>query len=175
VALAQRVFVVGQGGGTGLGLIYGVAGVGTGLGPVLARRFTLDQQPRLRIALALSYLISILGVVITARMASFDQVLIGTFVRSFGGGINWVFSTQLLLALTPNPVRGRVFSSEFALFTLANAVGTAAGGWALDHTSMDLSGLMNWSAGLTLIPGLLWTWWVWRGMKRGLLSQEGYV
>lgn len=160
VTLAEQVFVIGEGGGTSLGLMYAAAGIGTGIGPIVARRFTGDESRSLRMALAWSYGLGILGLAITAPLASFGVVLLGTLIRTVGGGINWVFSTQLLLQLLPDRVRGRVFSTEFALFTLANAVGAAAGGWALDSTGLGIPGLLWISAALTLIPGLIWVLWV---------------
>jgi predicted MFS family arabinose efflux permease len=60
----------------------------------------------------------------------------------------------------PNRVRGRVFSTEFALLTLANAVGAVAGGWALDRATLSLSAILWWMGGLILLPGLLWSLWV---------------
>ncbi len=172
VILAEQVYVIGEGGGTSLGLLYAVAGVGTGIGPIVARWFTGDRDRHLRVFLALSYLLTVIGIAITAPLASFGVVLFGTFLRAFGGGINWVFSTQLLLQLVPDRVRGRVFSSEFAMFTLANAAGTAAGGWALDSTSLGISTLLWWLAGLTLIPGLLWVAWLTTGRRAPPLPQD---
>jgi MFS family permease len=160
VVLAEQVFVIGEGGGTGLGLIYAVAGVGTGIGPIIARRFTGDRDQPLRVALAVSYAIAALGFVIMAPLASFELILVGTLLRAVGGGIGWVFSTQLLLQTVPNYVRGRVFSSEFALFTLFNAAGTAVGGWALDAQWITISDTFWWMTVLTLVPGLLWTLWI---------------
>ena len=160
VVLAERIFVIGEGGGTSLGLLYAVSGVGTGLGPVLARRITGDREWPLRVALVLSYAICVAGLVFTAPLVSFAAVLFGTFVRAFGGGINWVFSNQLLFYAVPERVRGRVFSTEFAIFTLASAASTAAGGWALDHTRLGVSGLMWVMAALTAIPGVLWAVWI---------------
>jgi predicted MFS family arabinose efflux permease len=95
-------------------------------------------------------------VALVAPLWSFEWVLVGTFWRAVGGGVVWVFSTQLLLHRLPAGVRGRVFATELALFTLANAIGAAAAGWALDRTGIGLDGLAAWIAGLTLVPGLLW-------------------
>jgi MFS family permease len=160
VTLAEQVFVIGQGGGISLGLLYAVLGAGTGLGPIAARAITGDRDRPQRLAIATSYAIQAVGMALAAPLASFGLVLAGTFVRGFGGGVGWMFSTQLLLQLLPNRVRGRVFSTEFALFTLANAAGAVAGGWALDRAAMNLSGILWWMGGLILLPGLLWTLWV---------------
>jgi MFS family permease len=172
VVLAEQVFVIGEGGGTSLGLMYAVAGVGTGLGPIVARRFTEDRDRPLRVALALSYAIGALGLALMAPLRGFGLVLFGTLLRAVGGGIGWVFATQLLLQLVPNRVRGRVFSTEFALFTLMNAVGTAAGGWALDSSKVGLSGMLWAMAALILVPGALWTLWITIGRRRNLPAPE---
>ena len=159
VTLAQRVFVIGENGGTSLGLMYAFAGIGTGVGPIVARIFTRDQDRKLRLAITISYAIGVVGLAITAPLASFALVLLGTFTRSLGGGINWTFSTQLLLEWAPNRVRGRIFSSEFAMFTLANAVSSAAGGWFLDNTGLGISGIIWWMSALMVVPGILWFAW----------------
>jgi predicted MFS family arabinose efflux permease len=160
VALAEQVFVIGKGGGLSLGIIFGVVGLGTGLGPIISRRFTGDHDRSLRIGIGVSFAVGSLGLVIVAPIASFEMVLLGTLIRSFGIGVIWVFSTQLLLQLVPGEFRGRVFSMEFAFLTLANAAGAALGGWALDNTSLGLSGL-TWSmVGLSVVSGLGWTTWL---------------
>ena len=160
VRLAQEVFVLGAGGGTSLGLFYAVGGLGTGLGPILARRFTGDHPPQLRRAIAVAYLLAITGLLVMAPLVTFPIVLLGTFLRTFGGGINWVFSTHLLMQMVPSEVRGRVFSTEFALFTLAMAIGTGVVGWVLDTAWLSISQVISGVAVLLLVPGILWTSWV---------------
>jgi MFS family permease len=160
VTLAQQVFVIGENGGTSLGLLYAFAGIGTGIGPIVARVFTADRDRSLRIALAISYVIGVIGLAMTAPLASFVLVLLGTLIRSLGGGINWTFSTQLLLEWAPDRVRGRVFASEFAMFTLSSAISSAAGGWLLDNTSLGISGIIWWMTGLMIVPGILWSLWI---------------
>ena len=94
---------------------------------------------------------------ITAPLFNLETVLLGGFVRSIGGGIVWVFSTQLLLQNAPNEIRGRIFGTEFALFTLMGSVATAVVGALLDqfHTSAILWGMVA----LPLIPVALWSLW----------------
>ena len=164
VALAEQVFIIGEGGGISLGLIYAVLGIGTGVGPILARRFTGDRDRPLRVAIAISYAVGTVGVWLTATIISFPIVLFGTFLRGLGGAIGWVFSTQLLLQLLPDQVRGRVFSTEFALMTLMNAIGAAVGGWLLD-VDVSLPSLLIWMGILNLLPGVLWAIWVLLGKR----------
>jgi MFS family permease len=159
VRLAEEVFVIGEGGGTSLGIMYAVIGVGTGLGPIAARWVTGDRQRAQRIAIAVSYAVTAVGLVIVATLASFGVVLVGTLLRGLGVGMMWVFSTHLLLELLPDEVRGRVFGTEFAMQTLMSAVGALVAGWALDGTRLGIAGIMLISGGLVLLPGALWVVW----------------
>lgn len=159
VSLAEDKFMIGKGGGIGLGLLFVVTGVGTGLGPIIARRFTGDQDRALRYAISVSYFLTAGGLVLAAPLANFGLVLVGATLRGVGGGLGWVFSTQLLLQLVPNQIRGRVFATEFAFLTLMSATGAAMTGRLID-SPLGISGVLAWMAGLILIPSLLWTAWL---------------
>ena len=155
-------------------------GIGTGLSPILARRVTGDNERKMRQAIIFAFGFSAVGMLTgtivlnaTSKIAStgglsgallmnFCLVLLGILIQGAGGGLNWVFSTQLLLQLLPDRVRGRVFSTEFAMMTLANAISAAVGGWALDGTGLGIPGMMGFVAGLLLIPGALWAVWTLR-------------
>ncbi|KAA3642199.1 MAG: MFS transporter [Chloroflexi bacterium] len=160
VSISQNIFVIGEGGGIGLGIIYTAVGIGSGLGPILARRFTGDDENKLRRAIVWGYLITTVGLGVAATLQSFGLVLVGAVLRSFGSGINWVFSTQLLLMLLPERVRGRVLSTEFAILTLLTAFGYAGAGVLLDRTGLGIGGVLWVASALVLIPGTLWALWV---------------
>ena len=81
VAIAQKLFVIGQGGGISLGLMFALSGIGTGVGPMLARWITGDDPKSLRWAITIGYLIGGLGLVLTAPLFSFGSVLLGTMLR----------------------------------------------------------------------------------------------
>lgn len=174
VALAEDVFVIGEGGGISLGILYAFVGIGTGIGPVFVRYFTGDRERPLRLSLALAYPLSAVGTALVATLSSFSVVLVGVLLRAIGGGINWVFSTQLLLQRVPDDVRGRIFASEFAFFTLGSALSTMAGGWLLDHPDVGLNGLLLWMSGAILLPGVLWSLWLimGRGYRRNDINQK---
>jgi len=158
VAIAQQVFVYGKEGGLSLGLMFALAGVGTGIGPIVVRYFIGDERQKLRWAIAVGYLIGGLGLLVTAPLSSFGMVLLGTALRSFGGGLVWVFSTQLLLQAVPRAIRGRIFATEFMFFYLGSAIASTVVGGALDLLS--ISGVIWWMAGMSLLPLLLWSGWL---------------
>lgn len=155
VTLATDVFVIGEGGSTSLGIIYAAVGVGTGLGPIAARWITGDNERVLRRWILWGYLIAAVGLVMISTLSNFNMVLVGTFLRGIGVAVSWVFSTQLLLIIVPNRVRGRVFSTEFAIFTLVNAIGVGIGGWAFDNLGASIPQVLWGMTGITLILGIL--------------------
>ena len=159
VAIAQDVFVIGEGGGISMGLMFALAGVGTGVGPIVARRITGDNPSALKKAIAVGYLIGAIGMVVSAPLPSFFWVLVGTALRGIGGGIIWVFSTQLLLQSVPGQVQGRIFATEFMIFYLASALASSIVGAGLD-SSLGISGVIWWMAILSVIPMLSWAWWI---------------
>lgn len=157
VEIAKRYFVIGVGGALSLGIMYCMNGIGSGIGPILARRWTGDRDKPLRVSINWGYLIASIGIAITASLYNFGIVLFGGLVRSIGGGIAWVFSTQLLLQRAPNEIRGRIFGTEFALFTLMGGASSLITGALLDR--FQLQTILNGMAILNLIPVLLW--WLW--------------
>ena len=158
VVIAEEVFPIGEGGGISLGLMFGIAGIGTGLGPILARYVTGDDDQPLRWAIAVGWLIASAGLYILSTFVNFPVVLVGTFMRGFGGGIVWVFSTQLLLQHVPGEVRGRIFATEYMIFTLLAAFGAAWVGWMLDGV-LDMQPLIRVMGTAILVPTALWIVW----------------
>jgi predicted MFS family arabinose efflux permease len=71
-------------------------------------------------------------------------------------------------------MRGRVFSTEFAVFTLASALGAALGGWVLDHTAFSLTTILLLIAVLALVPTCIWALWVLFG-KRELPEEAQFM
>ena len=164
VAIAQQVFTVGQGGGTSLGLMFGLTGVGSGLGPILARKLTGEDPRSLKEAIAYGYVLAIAGIIVTAPLLSLPMVLLGSFVRSIGSGIIWVFSTHLLLQMVPDEVRGRVFASDFMFFYLGSALASSLVGAALD-TTLSIPTIIWTMAAIGVLPTILWTLWVMKSRR----------
>lgn len=159
VSLAREVYVIGKSGGISLGLLYAFIGLGSGLGPILVRSLTGDENRPMRISIGLSYLAMAGGLSLLSALPSFGWALIGAMIRAMGGGTIWVFSTQLLFVAVPHEVRGRVFATEYALLTLAMAGSAALGGLALDRAGLRPEDLLRAMALLALVPGVLWGLW----------------
>jgi MFS family permease len=161
VTLSKEYFVIGKDGTTGLGIMYGMVGLGTGVSPIVMRRFTGDRNRPMRLMIILGYLIASVAMFVLMPLASFEMILVGMFLRGFGLAIIWVFTTQLLLQLTPARVRGRVFATEFAIQSLGAAAGSFIGGLAADV--LDMQTVIMWMGFIILIPGVMWVLWIWLG------------
>ncbi len=156
VELSSKVFVVGEGGSTSLGWLYAIVGVGTGISPIIARWVTGDRERALRHAITAGYGFTLIGLMLMYPLTSLGLVMTGAFFSGFGIAIIWVFSTTLLLKKLPNEVRGRVFGTEFAILTLAGAIGSALGGWFLDAFNFTVQNLILLMGILMFSFGVNW-------------------
>lgn len=157
IQYAARVFPIGEQGATMLGLIYAVSGLGTGLGPIVMRRWLGDETAQLKWGISLGFGglaagIGLLGVAPTAGL-----FLAGTFVRTLGSGTLWVFSTVLLQREVADHVRGRVFAFEFAVLTLTQSLSILWAGWGQDALALSLRAVTLITSGAGVLVWLLWT------------------
>jgi len=139
-----------------ISLLFAASGLGTALGPILARRFTGRELPRIRWAIALSFL---MGGVYYACLAGAPNLAVAALFLMLArvhGAVVWVFSTVLLQILTEDRYRGRVFAAETSLFTatmMLSSMGTAR---ALDlHAASVAQATLAMSA-ISLIGGACW-------------------
>ncbi|MCA9835559.1 MAG: hypothetical protein KC422_01530, partial [Trueperaceae bacterium] len=158
VAISERVFSIGVGGGISLGLMFMMTGLGSGIGPIIARNITGDKTRALRFAILIGYVMISIGYLIVMPLFTFGTTLFGILFRGLGGGIVWTFSTQLLLQQAPRHISGRIFATEFALFTLTGAIGALIVGRALD--AFGIQTILLGLATLILVPGALWFFWI---------------
>ena len=162
VSLARDFYTFGKDGSTALGVMYAVTGIGTGVGPIVLRWLTGDDLERVRKGLIGGYAFSILGLAVMAPLPAFGLYLMGGFLRGFGSGINWVFSSHLLMATVDSSKRGRVFSADFAFFTLAHAISTLTAGFLMDRFQLGAGTLILGMAVTLWLPGWIWGRWVYR-------------
>lgn len=159
ITLALRYFPIGQSGSVSVGLVFCATGIGTAIGPVVARFFIADRVPALRRGLFWCYIISAAGLVVMAPALSFAMVLAGLVIRGMGGGTMFVFSSHLLMLRTPAEVRGRVFASEFAIRSLLGAAGAAVFSLGVD-SRIGVEGMLWVTAGAALVPAVIWGLWL---------------
>jgi MFS family permease len=164
VSIAKEIFTIGVGGSLGLGLMFMMTGIGSGISPIVARIFTGDNNRRLSFAIIAGYALVAIGYMIVFPLASFSVTLLGIALRGFGGGVIWAFSSQLLLQQVPSHMRGRVFATEFATFMLVASIGAFLVGRALD--AFSIASIVAGLAIIILLPGILWAIWVFQQVRK---------
>jgi MFS family permease len=139
-----------------LGLIYAVTGLGTGLGPLVIRRWLGDAQMRLRWAIAIGFGLMAAGALLISLAPTLRLFATAELVRTVGSGTVWVFSAALLQMLVPDRVRGRVFAFEFAALTLTQSISIYWAGYALDSLGLDVRQVAFSMSVVAGVMGVLW-------------------
>lgn len=145
-----------DGGTATLGLIYVVSGLGTGLGPLLIRRWLGDSTKRLMIGISIGFLFTAVGISMLGLVSNLSAFLGSTFTRTVGTGTIWVFSSVLLQMLIPDKVRGRVFAFEFAILTLMQSMSIFGAGYFLDTLGWPLDQITLAFGSLGGVVFILW-------------------
>jgi MFS family permease len=156
VTFAEEVFPIGDDGSATLGLIYLVIGLGTGLGPLVARRISGDSPVAMHWALLLTYVAMVIGYTLQGWAFTLTIFLVATFIRTLGTGVNWVYSSALLQMIVPGNYLGRVFAFDLAMMTLASSTSTLWIGWAKDNLGWEPQQLALSLGLVPLVMTILW-------------------
>jgi len=123
--LASDVF---KGGDASRGVLIGARGLGAGIGPLLASRYTGNDLGRVIRVCGYSSLVFSCCYVIGAWMPVFVLAAIFITMAHLGGGAQWTLSTFGLQMRSPDEMRGRIIAGDFALVTLMMSVTSASAG-----------------------------------------------
>ena len=144
----------------GFGIFFFARGVGTGIGPILARRLFKNSEkwPRL-----IGLLIVVSGLFYLLVGFSLNGPLLLTLVlvtlaHTASGG-NWVLSTVLTQQWVEDEMRGRVFSTDMLLLSLGQVISTISAGYLVDHDYVNLQqGILAYAC-LMIFSGCIFTLW----------------
>ena len=153
---AAHVFREGQEGATTLGLMFTAFGVGAVLGPLISNRFGDSSAIWLRGAILAGFVCMPLAWLVVGIAPSLPIALAGCVLRGAGGSINWTYSDVLLQMTVPNQLLGRVFSFDFALFTLAVSISLWLTGYVSDMFHLEPRTIVLLLAAGSLIPLGVW-------------------
>ena len=123
--LASDVF---NGGDAARGLLIGVRGVGTGLGPLIAMRYTRGQLSKVLTICGFASLAFSGFYFIGAWMPTLWLTAIFVMLAHLGGGAQWTLSSYGLQLRSPDHIRGRILAGDFALVTLMLSLTSALAG-----------------------------------------------
>jgi MFS family permease len=124
--LASTVFHVGDG---GRGLLIGVRGVGSGLGPIIGARIAGRDMRKLLTVCGVAGLIFSICYLGAAASPFLWMAAIFVALAHLSGGAQWTLSTLGLQMQSPDHIRGRVLAGDMALVnTMIACTSLMAGG-----------------------------------------------
>ena len=138
-----------------IGVLYAARGVGTGIGPVIARAWFRDRR----------YWPAIIGLAIGASGLSYLFVgflpftywlAIFVTLAHTASGVNWMLATVMLQERAEDRYRGRVFATEWLLVMTAEALSTLIASLLLEAGIFDLRGAFAVFASIQILSGLAW-------------------
>lgn len=151
ILVSEEVLMMGS---IGIGLLYSARGVGTGIGPVIGRRIFNRERDWVR-AMGFCMIFGGLMYAVVGLTTILSVMLVFVFIAHAASGANWVMSTVLLQRRTPDTFRGRVFSTEWLLFTLAQSASVVIASWVLENDWLTIQDTMVvFALGLALAGGI---------------------
>ena len=134
--LASDVF---KSGDAGRGMLIGVRGIGSGLGPIIGARFVKGNLQKLLFTCGIAGLlfsVFYLGAAVSPNIAIAG---ICVALAHFGGGAQWTLSSYGLQMRSPDAVRGRVLAGDFAIVTFMLSLSSAASGLLADAVGVRVT------------------------------------
>jgi MFS family permease len=172
----ERVFPVAGKTATGIGVLFTARGIGTAIGPIVARRWAGETRKQMQNAIGIGFLIGGAFYIAFAVSRSFALALLFLAIAHTGGSILWVFSTVLLQQSVEDQFRGRVFAAELALLTLTMAASNYLVGELMDRFGFSPRVVTVGVGTFFLLPGLVLLatrkWWDKKEKTRSL--EAGY-
>src|SRR6184192_573993 len=159
----ERIFPVAGKAATGIGVLFTARGIGTAVGPIVARRWTGETRQQMQTAVGIAFLMGGTFYIAFAVSRSFVLALLFLLTAHTGGSILWVFSTVLLQREVEDKFRGRVFAAELALLTLTMAASNYLVGELMDRFGFSPRVVTVGVGTFFVLPGLIWFltrgWW----------------
>ncbi|MEO9886984.1 MAG: MFS transporter [Balneola sp.] len=143
-------------GSIGLGLLYAARGIGTGVGPIIGRRLFQSQKDWVMV-MGFSILITGLMYLVVGWSSGILVMILFVFLAHSASGANWVMSTILLQQRTTDTFRGRIFSTEWLLFTVANSFSVVVAAVCLELELISVKPLIMIYGGIMILAGIVWT------------------
>ena len=159
----ERIFPVGKNAAQGIGVLFAARGIGTAVGPIVARRISGEANTRMQTSIGLAFMLAGAFYIAFGSATSFVFALVVLGIAHCGGSIIWVFSTVILQRTVEDNFRGRVFAAELALVTLTMAASNYVTGELLDRYQISPRIVTVGIGTFFLLPGITWfltqRWW----------------
>ncbi|MFN8375401.1 MAG: MFS transporter [Anaerolineae bacterium] len=171
---ATQIFVLGNDGQLSLGYMYSAFGVGAVVGPLIINRFNDGSVRKMRRLVTVGFVLALLGWLVLSSAGMLWIALAALFIRAMGGSVNWTYSSVIIQKTVPDRFLGRVFALDMAVFQLATVLSTIVHGALVDALGSEyVRHIALGTAGVALIPLLLWSWGVPHMERREVVQAVG--
>ncbi|MDX1590659.1 MAG: MFS transporter [Balneolaceae bacterium] len=168
IIVSEEVLMMGS---IGLGILYAARGVGTGIGPVVGRRIFKSESLWVK-GMGIFMICGGLMYSVVSFVESVVIMSLFVMLAHMASGSNWVMSTVLLQRRAPDTYRGRVFSLEWLLFTLAQSVSVTIAALILEFELLTIRETMGIFSVLLVLAGIAWLTLVAPAEERYTLSEK---
>ena len=155
--LAEGKYRMAEGAMIGVSFLFIARGLGTGLGPILARWIAKDRVPVMEAMLGYSFLWALIFYAPLPFVSSIWMVAVFVLLAHLGGATIWVFSTLRLQQLVPTEVRGRVFSWDLIGYLVMHCFSIWLFGVLIDQHGLAPDVALSSAALFLIVPFVLWT------------------
>ena len=152
--------LTGFGAAFGFGLFFFARGLGTGLGPILARSVFTNpvRWPSLvgQLIVVSGFFYLLVGITLDINLWLTVALVV---IAHSASGANWVLSTILTQQWVEDEIRGRVFSTDMLILSLAFSLSTSVAGYLMEYTQLSIQYGLILFAGLMMCSGIGFTLW----------------
>ena len=150
----QRIYQFGVGPDFGVSVMLVCRALGTGVGPLLARRLMGNDEFRIRLGIFCGFCMGIIFYIAFSLTHNPWLACLFVFCAHLGGSVVWVFSTVLLQQVAPDEFRGRIFSAELGLAMLFISGSIFLYGQLAEILALEILPLLIGAC--LIIPALFW-------------------
>jgi len=150
----------GYGAAMGFGIFFFARGVGTGLGPIIARNVLKDESKwpgligKLVVVSGSFYILVSLTLEINLLLT-----VILILLAHAASGANWVLSTILTQRWVEDEMRGRVFSIDMLFMSIAFSISTSVAGYLVENYNLGIADGILFFGSMMVLSGILFTLW----------------
>ena len=152
--------ITGYGAAFGFGLFFFARGIGTGIGPLIARSIFKDSTKWPSLIGLLVTLSGVFYFIVGLTIEYYLPLTVFLIICAHAAsGGNWVLSTVLTQTWVEDEVRGRVFSMDMLLLGLSAGISTSTAGYLVEYHDLSLkSGFISFSI-IMMLCGVIFTIW----------------
>jgi MFS family permease len=141
----------------GISFLWGCRGLGTLLGPFMARAYAGEDSERMKRSLTFAYFFApAMYVAIWLGPQTWWYTGALVFVAHLAGSTLWVISTVLLQQIVPESYRGRTFAAELGLVMFSSAMSQIAYALLIDYGVLSLWACFLVAPIVCLLPAWVW-------------------